>query len=295
MKKLLMSTMLIMITVLFAACGGNNADSNNNEIANNSNNNDISTNENNNEGTESLTTEEVFTQVTEAYSEIESVKTISKVEQDMDINGEQMSMVNHTDMEYILDPITVKQDMTVELPGEGTQNVQVYITEDGYYTYEESQDMWMKFPDSFVEPLLEQVKMGNDIEIQMNQFESMKDDFELEETDEHYILTFKLSDEDAFNQEVEKVLESTLPDDFNALGEDIFESISYEQLEYEMTIDKDTFYVQELNMIMDMTMDLEGETMKIKQNMETTYTDYNEVEAIEIPEEAIENAQELNM
>src|SRR5699024_6628826 len=193
MKKLLMSIMLIMITVIFAACGGNNADSNNNEIANNSNNNDISTNENNNEGTESLTTEEVFTQVTEAYSEIESVKTISKVEQDMDINGEQMSMVNHTDMEYILDPITVKQDMTVELPGEGTQNVQVYITEDGYYTYEESQDMWMKFPDSFVEPLLEQVKMGNDIEIQMNQFESMKDDFELEETDEHYILTFKLS------------------------------------------------------------------------------------------------------
>src|SRR5699024_12021305 len=102
MKKLLMSIMLIILTVIFAACGGN-SDNSNNEIANN---NDVSTNENNNEGTESLTTEEVFTQVTEAYSEIESVKTISKVEQDMDINGEQMSMVNHTDMEYILDPIT---------------------------------------------------------------------------------------------------------------------------------------------------------------------------------------------
>src|SRR5699024_4670485 len=204
-------------------------------------------------------------------------------------NCEQMCMVNRTDMECILNPISVKQDMCVELPGECTGIVHVYITEDGYYTYEELQLMWIKFSDSSVDLLLELVIMGNDIEMHMLQFESMKDDFELEETDEHYILTFKLSDEDAFNQEVEKVLESTLPDDCNALGEDGFESISYEQLEYEMTIDKDSFYVQELNMIMDMTMDIEGETMKIKQNMETTYTDYNEVEAIEIPEEAIEN------
>ena len=65
------------------------------------------------------------------------------------------------------------------------------------------------------------------------------------------------------------------------------------KVNYEIFIDKETFNTTALNMIMDMTMVVEGEEMKLAQNLKSTYDNYNEVEKIEIPQEIIDNAQEM--
>ena len=65
-------------------------------------------------------------------------------------------------------------------------------------------------------------------------------------------------------------------------------------LEYEIFIDKKTFYTNAFNMKMDMTMKVEGEEMHIDQKVKADISKINEIKTIKVPQEVIDNAIDIN-
>jgi hypothetical protein len=66
---------------------------------------------------------------------------------------------------------------------------------------------------------------------------------------------------------------------------------SIEKVDYTINIDKETFETTTV----DMTMEMEGETMQINQVMNADYSNYNGVETITVPEDIVNSAQEMQM
>ena len=119
-------------------------------------------------------------------------------------------------------------------------------------------------------------------------------DFTVEEKDDHYLLIFK-SDDETLDDSLMEMVQASLPDEMQMMGEEIFENTTFNSLNYEMKIDKDNYYVQALNMTMDMDMKIEEQEMNLNQDMKMTYSNYNEVDEIVVPDDVIENAEEIEM
>ncbi|AIC93846.1 DUF6612 family protein [Shouchella lehensis] len=62
---------------------------------------------------------------------------------------------------------------------------------------------------------------------------------------------------------------------------------------YSLVVDKDTFYQQSVAMSVDMLMEEEGETANFTMDVAGTYSMYNEIESIDIPDEVIENSVDI--
>lgn len=54
-------------------------------------------------------------------------------------------------------------------------------------------------------------------------------------------------------------------------------------IEYEILVDKETYFPNALNMVMDMTINLEDQTYTAVQNMSDDYKDFNEINPITVP------------
>ena len=91
----------------------------------------------------------------------------------------------------------------------------------------------------------------------------------------------------------EFLLLKAVPPEMQAEG--VMGNMKFNKVEYELFIDKETFYLNALNMVTDMDTEVEGQKMNMHLDMESTYSDYNGVKNIKIPKEALENAQEMNM
>lgn len=73
--------------------------------------------------------------------------------------------------------------------------------------------------------------------------------------------------------------------------------MKFNKVDYEVFIDKETFYLNALNMVMEMSTEVEDQKMNMQMDMKSTYSDYNAVKDkdVEVPKEALENAQEVDM
>lgn len=296
MKKFILAMITTLVVIVLVACGNNNGGNEPNDSNNDNQTNDENVVNNENEpenNTANLSAEEVFTKMMDANDSIESFSAIANVEQDMSFNGESMSTTTKTEMKVTMDPVAIEQKLTIDMPGEGSQDAEVFMTEEGYYMYEPTEDVWLKFPDEITKDLMEQTMLQADIETQMAQFENMKDNFSVEENDEYYILSLDVNEDDDLSDMISEMAQSALPDEFAALGEEIFEQMKIQKIAYEMYIDKSTFYVDTLDMVLHMTLHLEGEEMKLEQKTNSKYTDYNNVGEIVVPQEVIDNAQEI--
>ncbi|MNF12734.1 hypothetical protein D3C80_2143280 [compost metagenome] len=63
-------------------------------------------------------------------------------------------------------------------------------------------------------------------------------------------------------------------------------------MEYKFHIDKQLYYITDFSTDMDLEIDLGGQNMKTVQSIRGTYSDYNSIRPIVVPEEA-NDAEEL--
>lgn len=236
---------------------------------------------------------EVFEKSTEAMNGLSSFSTKMDMTQEMGIAGESMEMTSFTDMEYIVDPLTLYQKMEISLDGEEqVQAMEAYLTEDGFFMYEPSQEMWLKLPEEFVDQVLQLQDQQTNPADQLSQLEQFIEDFTFEQNNTHYILTLK-ADGEKFNDFIKEQMVNTMPDNL-PMTDELFDSFSFNDMAYEIYIDKTTFYTTEMTIKMDMDTDVEGETLNLNQEVKAVYADYNEIESITIPEEALQNAQDMS-
>ncbi|MEJ8778047.1 DUF6612 family protein [Pseudogracilibacillus sp. ICA-222130] len=307
MKKVLLTIFSAMLLIVLSACGNNSNDVN---ATNNNTNNETETetenvenNEANNNGEEAeeetdnaegnSDAEELLQKATEANNNLESFSVEADMKQLMVMDGEEMDINSTTSMDIIMNPMTMKQTIVTDIPDAGKQETESYFTKDGYFMLDPESDTWMKLPDEITGQLLAQVEAQANVEQQLVQMKPLMKDFTAEEKDDHYLLIFK-SDDETLDDSLMEVIQASLPDEMQMMG-DIFENATFNSLNYEMKIDKDNYYVQALNMTMDMDMKMEEQDINLNQDMKMTYSNYNGVDEIVVPDDVIENAEEIEM
>ena len=155
--------------------------------------------------------------------------------------------------------------------------------------YDPGQDMWMKYSEGH-EDLMAQLQADSGLNQTqtLSELQSFIEDFTFEQTNEEFILTLDADDE-KFNSLVQQELSS------GAVEINEVKDLEINGIEYEIFVDKKTYLPSQMNIIMNLNMTSEGQKVTLKQDIDTTYSNYNSLDAISVPKEALENAVELEM
>ncbi|OOP69701.1 hypothetical protein BWZ43_03890, partial [Heyndrickxia oleronia] len=109
--------------------------------------------------------------------------------------------------------------------------------------------------------------------------------------DAQYNISLKDSG-DKFDQFLKDNAKQLMPDQLKE-NEELFNNLKFKNVEYEIFIDKKTFDITKLNMTQELEMAIEDQKMTMKQEMKSTYTDYNKIKEIKVPQEVLDNAQKI--
>ncbi|TGB02157.1 DUF6612 family protein [Halobacillus salinus] len=240
--------------------------------------------------------EEVFSKATEASENLDNFAMEVVSEQTFETDAEEGSsplptgvpITTTLDSEIQMDPMAFHQ--TIEMDMMGNTEMEQYYTEEGLFIKPSEQEGWLKAPEEMMEQLNAlSSKQQTPVE-QLKQVEDYIDEFTMEMEDSNYVLTFSSSGED-----VQKMLEDTMSDMLpeGTFPEDMMESVTINSINYEYTIDKESYYPKHMVVDMNMTIEQDGEKVTIDQSMEGSYSKFNEVGEITVPEEVIQNAQEM--
>ena len=303
MKKFYYFATAIILSVMLAACGqsnetggktdnGNsNSGSQTTENQNNENGKEDDGKDNEKAGDESVSAEQLFDKLLAAQDDLKSFTADISMDQDMVYGEENMKTSTNILMDYVSDK-EFSQKLSTNTAGQNIE-MQMYFVEDGLFIYQEGQDQWMKAPKDMVDQLMQLDESQTDPYAQINQLKDLSDHFEVTEEGDTYVLTIKAGGEE-FNEFIkETALEQFAGDEANA--EQLLEGMKINSTDYHFVIDKETYFPVTMKIDMDMTMTQGEDTVDMKQNINMTYSNYNKIDKIELPEGVAEEAVEVEM
>lgn len=227
-------------------------------------------------GKSKINKEEVINKFVEVSKDMKSANMLMDIK--MSQKGSKESINMSIDSAIILEPLEMKLEMTV--PNQPTK-IDLYI-KDGYmYVLDPLSNQWMK--QKVTDLVNEQFKgyMTNSLYI----YDVMKDNIDkmdVDEKDGNYIISISKNSEflkDAMKKQLSNM---------NTPGSQLGEQIEIDNIAIQYIVDKNTYLVKNSIMSFDVTMN--GE--KITINLDTKFSNINEVKEISIPEET-KNAEEI--
>ncbi|WP_342514201.1 DUF6612 family protein [Sporosarcina sp. FSL K6-1522] len=240
-----------------------------------------------------MTAQEVFKKSVEASADQKSMHAQMDIDQLLEVPSQDLKMNSKIkmDMDMIVEPLSMYQKMQMDMGEQGSMDTEMYMTEEGFFMYEPTTDQWMILPSELVG------EMGGEADptLDMEMFNDFVDDFTFEQTEDEYVLKLKASGE-KFNTLLKEVAMQNLPEGLEEGTEEaeILENMEVKSLEYEIFIDKKTFQTNAFNMDIDMTMGIDEEETHIVQKMKAQLSKINEIEKIEIPQEVLDKAVDMN-
>lgn len=246
-----------------------------------------------------LTAEEVYTKSVEASESITGLHADIVTDQVMAMQPEGMVINMKVDsaMDMTTEPLAFHQTAETSIVSEDIDNtnpmsMEMYFTDQGMYMYEETMATWLKMPDESIDDLKGLADQQTaDPSQQLKELAEFQDDFTFEQTADEYILTLDASGE-KFKELMDQQLEKTLGQ-MEIEAQMALEDMTIHSVNYILNIDKETFLTNSMDMQMDMDMNIEGDVMNIKSDVQADYSQYNEIEAITAPAEVVEQAQEI--
>lgn len=299
MKKIKWLVTGLACTVALVACGNEDAST---EESTTNNETEAAASE---DGTEEATTDEteeegttedaksILEQSINAMTDVESFSMDMTMDQTMEMEGEEpLEMSTKLKMDAIQDPLSFYQviESPDPLSGELTE-VEQYFVDGEIYTYDPSQDMWIKMSGDLIGMNdIEDLEMSPDE--QLETLMNFADDITVEDEGDRYALTIDGSGDEL--KEIAKELANAEADaTMQADMDQIFEGMNITKLDYVLYINKETYYQEEMSMNLDMEMEAEGDTVTISQVSSGTFGKFNEIDEITVPSEAIDNAVEM--
>lgn len=289
MKKTLAFLLGVLLMMMLVACNqkaepvGTNDDNSNNES------NQVGET---NEVISELTLGEVLEKATSASESLKSFGMKMDLEQQMS-GAETMNIKSVIDMKASQEPLAIYQNITMEV--QGTSEIiesEMYLTEDGIYMYEQTGEGWMKFPTEMSEVLTQSTPQQSNPAEELKKLQEYVDDFTFEQDGSFYILKLSASGE-KFNKLINETLQQSLPEMTEAITAS--QDMKINKIEYEIWIDKKTYYPSKLAMNMDMNITDAGQTVSLKQTMKGEYTEHNNIGEITIPQEILDSAIEMEL
>ncbi|MDV2886263.1 DUF6612 family protein [Alkalihalophilus pseudofirmus] len=247
------------------------------------------------EVSEELTVEDVLAKSIEAMNGVESFSTEMEVEQETTINDEKIDTQMSMKMDATQNPFAMYQESSMVIPefDEGEMTTKMYFTEEGAYMHDGMEDAWFKYPDDFTQDLLALQEMQMQPEEQLEILKSYADNLSMVEEEDHYVITVEGGDQsiEQMADQLNMMFGDSLAD---GLGE-LTSMMDITQLDYTLHINKETFYQEAIDMMMEFSMEAEGEKISMIQHSTGTFSNFNEIESIEVPQEIIDSAEELDL
>lgn len=239
-----------------------------------------------------LTVAEVLEKANAVTEAQQSMHSEMDLEQTMQMGEETYDISSTIDMDMILEPLAMRQTMNMKMDGE-EMAIELFMTEDGFFVKDPESGKWMKFPSEMYEEITGQVAEAQSTAVDFSIYEQFAEDFTFEQTNDTYVLSLKGKGE-KFSALMKDIMQQNMPAGMEENELDAVSQIEVESLAIEFTIDKKTFFMKDFDMDIVMTMNDEGQSVKIIQNMKGTMSKINEIDEIKVPKEVIDNAMDMN-
>lgn len=294
MKKTLSLLVGIVIMLMLAACNQTAEPVDTNEEVTETDATQVEEETQDEEETVSeLTLSEVLERSTAASDSLDSFAVQMDLQQEMS-GVENLSISSVIDMKAVTKPMAIHQKMNMEVPGSSEQvETELYFTEDGIYMLQPMGEGWMKLPTELSDQVMQSSPQQSNPAEELKKLQKFVDDFTFEQDENSYILTLSASG-DKFQEFIDDAIQQSLTPEMTE-GMDVTSDMKINKVDYQITIDKETFYPSTLNMNMDMDITVDGETIHLVQKMNGKYTEYNQINEITVPQEVIDSAAEINM
>ncbi|WP_036718738.1 DUF6612 family protein [Paenibacillus sp. JCM 10914] len=233
------------------------------------------------------TAEELLQRSVEASANLKSFAMNADIKQHIVVEGEQ-SQEQNVDMvlesEITMDPMEMMQIIEMDT-AEGKVEMKQYIMEDGIYV--EMDNQWMKIPQEQEQEIRDSMDMANaGPDQQLEQFKSIAQDTTVTEEGDVYILTADVSGDNL--KEIAKSMMSQAGNDPQM--EAMMEQMDIKSVSLVYGVHKETYLPTTTDLDMVLELEAEGEKVTLEMKMKSTYSKYDEIDQIEVPEEAL-NAQ----
>lgn len=244
-----------------------------------------------------LTLEEVLNKSVEASESLKSFSMSMEMAQEMasDLEEDTIKIESSVNMDIVTEPMAYYQNMSMTMEGseEAVEMESYFSTKDGLFLYDAAGQTWMKFPSEMSDQLIQLSDQQTNPAEELKKLQEFVDDFKFEQDDANFILSLNASGE-KFNSFIKEIALQGLPPEL-AANTELMENMVINELQYTFVLDKTTFYPTKLDIKMNMDMTTDGQTINIIQNMNGEYTKYNELTEINIPEDVLKTAVEMEM
>ncbi|UTR07740.1 hypothetical protein MM326_06925 [Alkalihalobacillus sp. LMS6] len=290
MKKMTWLLVAPASTLMLVACGGD-------ETGGEAGTEDANTNEEVQEN-ESLSIEEVLQRTEDAMNDVNSFRTEMDMTYDVEADGEDgnesMQVGLNTMIDAIADPLAFEMSTTISASELGVDiGMDQYFVDGNFYMQSPLGGEWMSMDISDEMEMEEELQVDEQEQLQM--LRDMMDQIEMTEEDNTYVISMEGNNEDVqeliyWYMDMGGQNEMALPQEELEM---MMENMEIENMSYSLVIDQETFRQQSVVMNVDMMMEEDGESMSFTMDIDGTYSMYNEIDSIDIPDEVIENSVDL--
>jgi len=252
--------------------------------------------------TSNLTLEQVYDKAVDRQSDIKSASANMDMTQVTKVgSGEEameFSINSKMEMDIIVDPLAMHLSGSMSMPdmmSEGQETtdmpIEMYMKKDaGLFMKDVTTDSWLKLPDENFDAILDQTAASADAKEQLEQLKKFINDFTFEQTDKEYVLTLEAKG-DKFKELIDSEINKSIED--MGLAENPMDQLTIEKINYVLHIDKETFDTKKMDMNFDLKMAVEGDELLMNTKSVVTYTDFNHLKTIDIPQSIVDNAQTI--
>lgn len=249
-------------------------------------------------GTTSQADKDLFVAVVGESSNLNSFTVEMTADQKIAMDGTSRDTVTSSTMDVTVKPdIAFKQLTKVEAEGI-TQEIESYYTSEGFFLKDPASGSWMKLPQEMMDMALQGASQDAlDPSAQLKELIDYTDQFAVVEKDGVYTFTLTAAGE-AFEELIQKNLdqqELALPLPSDSMN---IKHIQYEikHIQYEIEVEKESNKLLSMSILTDMSFNGEEETQNIDivSDIKMIYYNHNAVDAIVVPEEALQ-AEEISL
>ncbi|KGP89803.1 hypothetical protein N780_09995 [Pontibacillus chungwhensis BH030062] len=237
-----------------------------------------------NKENQDLSAVEVYEKSLEATGDLKSFSLSTDIQQSVQMGeqGEQ-NIEMSSEGEFTLDPLAYH--LVTEAMG---QNIEMYYIQDGLYFKDPNSGNWLKGPKDLINQFSQSGTMQQNPKKQLEMLQDYSESLTMDETDNGYVIHLEANEED-MKQFIERALSNG-----GAIPKDAMGEFTIHNLAFDLTITKEQYYPKSLDMEMEISMEQQGNTVSVKQEINSNYDEYNEIEAVRIPEDVKENAEDIS-
>ena len=231
------------------------------------------------------TVEELIEKSTAASVELKSFSMTLNMKQDINITAGDQKQEQKVEMkstsDFIKEPLTMFQDLDINMGELGNQKMVQYLTKDGMYAQVDGS--WMKMPEATTAELMATLEESSKPEKQLENFKAIAKDTVVSVDGDDYVLTASLSGDN-----VKELAKSFM----NQGGQNeemaaMLDAMNITSIKVVTAMNKETYYPTKSDVIMSAEMEQDGQKITIDMDMKSVISKYNEIKEIVVPEEAL--------